>query len=98
MVKVKNWTKLYEIVCSSIYDLEPAKFSALARKEFDEEHMTKRFSVNEKGLRTAFKVSENLYIEKEMPYIEKYTPTPLWARIFRAFTANLTTRLSASRA
>lgn len=66
MVKVKNWTKLYEIVCSSIYDLEPAKFSALARKEFDEEHMTKRFSVNEKGLRTAFKVSENLYIEKNL--------------------------------
>lgn len=66
MVKVKNWTKLYETVCSSIYDLEPAKFSALATKEFDEEHMTKRFSVNEKGLRTAFKVSENLYIEKNL--------------------------------
>lgn len=66
MVKVKNWTKLYEIVCSSIYDLEPAKFSALARKEFDEEYMTKRFSINEKGLRTAFKVSENLYIEKNL--------------------------------
>lgn len=66
MVKVKNWTKLYETVCSSIYDLEPAKFSALVRKEFDEEHMTKRFSVNEKGLRTAFKVSEDLYIEKNL--------------------------------
>lgn len=66
MIKVPNWTKLYENVCTSIYELQPEKFTSLAKKEFDEEYMSKRFSVRKNGLRTACKIADNLYIEKNL--------------------------------
>ena len=33
MIKITNWTRLYELVCLSIYDLEPVKFKRLAYKK-----------------------------------------------------------------
>lgn len=64
MTKVSNWTKMYEIVCLSVYDLEPVKFKTLAKKYFEAEYISKRFSDTKCGLRTPFKIAENLYVEK----------------------------------
>lgn len=64
--KVSNWTKLYEDLCSMIYDLDSDKFNRLTKKEFDEEHIAKRFSTNIDNLRSGYKVAENLYVEKNL--------------------------------
>lgn len=66
MIKITNWTRLYELVCLSIYDLEPVKFKRLAYKKFEEEYIKKRFATVESALRTPFKIADNLYIEKNL--------------------------------
>ena len=66
MRKITNWTRLYELVCLSIYDLEPVKFKRLAYKKFEEEYIKKRFATVESALRTPFKIADNLYIEKNL--------------------------------
>lgn len=64
--KVKNWTELYEKVCLMLYDLEPSAFIKLTKKKFTESHMQKRFSASKEGLRTALKIGDKLYVEKNL--------------------------------
>lgn len=64
--KVKNWTQLYEKICLILYDLEPSTFAKLSKKKFSEECMQKRFSDKEDDLRNSIKISNGLFIEKNL--------------------------------
>lgn len=64
--KVKSWTELYEKVCLILYDLEPSTFIKIMNKRFTEIYMQKRFSSKEENLRTAFKIADKVYIEKNL--------------------------------
>lgn len=64
--KVKDWTQLYEKICLTLYDLEPATFVKLTTKKFSEEYIQKRFSNKESNLRTSIKISDGVFIEKNL--------------------------------
>lgn len=64
--KVKNWTRLYERVCSLLYEIDSMPFIRLTKKEFNQEYMNKRFSNCDTGLRDCFKVANNVFIEKNL--------------------------------
>ena len=66
IIKVKNWTILYENVCSILYDINPIPFVRLTKKDFNLENLNKRFSTEEIALREPFKVADNVYIEKNL--------------------------------
>lgn len=65
-VKVKNWTELYESICSLLYEMNPIPFVRLTQKEFNQEYLNKRFSTEDNGLRQSFKVANNIFIEKNL--------------------------------
>ncbi|KEI99894.1 hypothetical protein N496_10130 [Clostridium botulinum A2B3 87] len=71
--KVKNWTELYEKICIILYEIEPSIFVKLITKKFPEEHIEKRFSNNERDLRTALKISDKVFIEKNLNTESKLT-------------------------
>lgn len=64
--KVKHWTELYEEVCSILYDNDPFTFEKIVNKNFLDEHIKRRFSNKKNNLRDGFKVSEKIYIEKNL--------------------------------
>ncbi|KGK86562.1 DUF262 domain-containing protein [Clostridium sp. HMP27] len=64
--KVRNWTQLYEKVCMILYDIDPSIFIKLTNKKFHEEYLDKRFSNKENALRTASKISDKVFIEKNL--------------------------------
>lgn len=65
-MKVTSWTELYENVCRSLYELDPLPLVRLTKKKLNDEYMNKRFANTEEGLRTAFKVGEDVYLEKNL--------------------------------
>lgn len=65
-MKVTSWTELYENVCRSLYELDPLPLVRLTKKRLNDEWMNKRFANTEEGLRTAFKVGEDVYLEKNL--------------------------------
>lgn len=65
-IKVKNWTELYESICSLLYEINPIPFVRLTKKEFNQEYLNKRFSSEDNGLRQSFKVANNIFIEKNL--------------------------------
>ncbi len=65
-MKVTSWTELYENVCRSLYELDPLPLVRLTKKRLNDECMNKRFANKEEGLRTAFKVGEDVYLEKNL--------------------------------
>lgn len=65
-MKVTSWTELYENVCRSLYELDPLPLVRLTKKRLNDESMNKRFANTEEGLRTAFKVGEDVYLEKNL--------------------------------
>ncbi|GAA0783124.1 DUF262 domain-containing protein [Hathewaya limosa] len=65
-VKVKNWTELYENICSLLYEINPIPFIRLTKKEFNQEYLNKRFSNEDNDLRKAFKVANDVFIEKNL--------------------------------
>ncbi|MBE6054297.1 MAG: HNH endonuclease, partial [Clostridium sartagoforme] len=65
-IKVRNWTDLYENVCSILYELNHLPFIRLTKKEFSQEYLNKRFSTGPKGFRHPFKIGNNVYIEKNL--------------------------------
>lgn len=65
-IRVKDWTELYENICSILYEMNPIPFIRLTKKEFSQEHLNKRFSNESAGLRSPFKVGNNVYIEKNL--------------------------------
>ena len=65
-IKVRNWTELYEKVLLGLYEVNPLPFSRLAKKEFSQEYLNRRFSNKERELRTPLKIDNNLYVEKNL--------------------------------
>ncbi|NFI95401.1 DUF262 domain-containing protein [Clostridium botulinum] len=65
-IKVRNWTELYENICSILYEINPIPFIRLTKKEFDQEHLNKRFSTEDNGMRQPFKIESNVYLEKNL--------------------------------
>lgn len=65
-VKVKSWTELYENICSCLYEMNPMPFIRLTKKEFNQDHLNKRFSNESEGVRRPFKVGNDVYIEKNL--------------------------------
>lgn len=65
-MKVTSWTELYENVCRSLYELDPLPLVRLTKKRLNDECMNKRFANTEEGLRTAFKVGDDVYLEKNL--------------------------------
>lgn len=65
-IKVRNWTELYEKVLLGLYEVNPLPFSRLAKKEFSQEYLNRRFSNKERELRTPLKIDNNLYLEKNL--------------------------------
>lgn len=65
-VKVKNWTQLFERICLQLYELDHIPFLRLVSKKFSNDYIGKRFSKNEGSLRAGFKISEGLYVEKNL--------------------------------
>lgn len=65
-IKVTSWTELYENVCRSLYELDPLPLVRLTKNKLNDECMNKRFANKEEGLRTAFKVGEDVYLEKNL--------------------------------
>lgn len=65
-IKVRNWTELYENICSILYEMNPIPFIRLVKKEFSQVYLNKRFSNDDIGLRYPFKVGNNVYIEKNL--------------------------------
>lgn len=66
IIKVKDWTELYEKICFTLYDLEPAIFRKITKKKFAEESINKRFSNVKDKIRTPIKVAEDIYVEKNL--------------------------------
>lgn len=64
--KVRNWTELYENICSILYEINPMPFMRLTKKEFSQEYLNKRFSTEDIGLRQKYKIATNVYIEKNL--------------------------------
>ncbi|HAT4208827.1 TPA: DUF262 domain-containing protein [Clostridium perfringens] len=65
-IKVRNWTELYEKVLLGLYEMNPLPFSRLAKKDFSQEYLNRRFSNKESELRTPLKIDNNLYVEKNL--------------------------------
>lgn len=65
-MKVTSWTELYENVCRSLYELDPLPLVRLTKNKLNDECMNKRFANTDEGLRTAFKVGEDVYLEKNL--------------------------------
>ncbi|WP_297638440.1 DUF262 domain-containing HNH endonuclease family protein [uncultured Clostridium sp.] len=65
-IKVKNWAELYENICLMLYDINPGVFIRLTKKSLDKDFISKRVSNKEKGFRSPLKISENIYIEKNL--------------------------------
>lgn len=65
-IKVRNWTELYEKVLLGLYEMNPLPFSGLAKKDFSQEYLNRRFSNKESELRTPLKIDNNLYVEKNL--------------------------------
>ena len=65
-MKVTSWTELYENVCRSLYELDSIPLVRLTKKKLNDECMNKRFSNTDEDIRTAFKVAEGVYLEKNL--------------------------------
>lgn len=65
-VNVKDWTGLYEKICFKLYSIDPIPFKRLTKKNFEKEHLKKRFSTEITMLRNPLKIDHNLYIEKNL--------------------------------
>lgn len=62
----KTWTELFEEVCKMLYDLDPIIFRKITKKDFGDEYLNKRFTSNNVDLRSAFKLADNVYVEKNL--------------------------------
>lgn len=62
----KTWTELFEEVCKMLYDLDPVIFRKITKKDFGDEYLNKRFTSNNKDLRSAFKLADDVYVEKNL--------------------------------
>ena len=62
----KTWTELFEEVCKMLYDLDPVIFRKITKKDFGDEYLNKRFTSNNTELRSAFKLADDVYVEKNL--------------------------------
>ncbi|WP_338596244.1 DUF262 domain-containing HNH endonuclease family protein [Clostridium baratii] len=62
----KTWTELFEEVCKMLYDLDPVIFRKITKKDFGDEYLNKRFTLNNTDLRSAFKLADDVYVEKNL--------------------------------
>lgn len=62
----KTWTELFEEVCKMLYDLDPIIFRKITKKDFGDEYLNKRFTSNNKDLRSPFKLADDVYVEKNL--------------------------------
>ncbi|WP_338586365.1 DUF262 domain-containing HNH endonuclease family protein [Clostridium baratii] len=62
----KTWTELFEEVCKMLYDLDPVIFRKITKKDFGDEYLNKRFTSNNTDLRSAFKLADDVYVEKNL--------------------------------
>lgn len=65
-IKVTNWTELYEEVSLLLFETDSVPFIRLTKKHFNQDYINKRFSNEESELRTPYKVSDKVYIEKNL--------------------------------
>lgn len=65
-IKVRNWTDLYENICSILYEIDSMPFTRLTKKEFDQDYLNKRFSTEENKLRDPYEIESGIYIEKNL--------------------------------
>lgn len=65
-IKIRSWTELYEKVVLGLYEMNPVPFNRLAKKDFSQEYLNRRFSNKESELRSPLKIDNNLYIEKNL--------------------------------
>lgn len=62
----KTWIELFEEVCKILYDLDPIIFRKITKKDFGDEYLNKRFTSNNTDLRSAFKLADDVYVEKNL--------------------------------
>ncbi|WP_055070024.1 DUF262 domain-containing protein [Clostridium massiliamazoniense] len=56
-IKVKNWADMYRNITVILYDIDPKPLLKLAKKNLG------KISYKEEGIRTAFKIADNIYLE-----------------------------------
>lgn len=64
--KVKQWTEFYEDIIDKLYELDQGIMQKIITHNFQDAYMGKRFSNKEDLLRNAYKVDNNIFIEKNL--------------------------------
>lgn len=64
--KTNSWTDFYEQIIAKLYDYDKVEFTRLINHTFSDSYMNKRFSESPNNLRTALKIADNAYVEKNL--------------------------------
>lgn len=64
--KVKQWTEFYEQIIDKLYDLDHGLMKKIISNTFSDPYMNKRFSKDGHSLRNALKISDDIFVEKNL--------------------------------